>query len=80
MGLVALRHVEYSQTGAGTRVPCIGRQILNHCGTREVLSFFLIVSQWLSFSVLNSEVRDYLIPCGVSLCPSLGRFHIHLNR
>ena len=35
MGPVALRHVGSSQTRARTRVPCIGRQILNHCATRE---------------------------------------------
>ena len=34
-GLVAPRHVGSSQTRAQTRVPCIGRQILNHCATRE---------------------------------------------
>ena len=34
-GLVALWHVGSSQTRARTRVPCIGRQILNHCATRE---------------------------------------------
>ena len=34
-GPVALRHVGSSQTRARTRVPCIGRQILNHCTTRE---------------------------------------------
>ena len=34
-GLVALRHVGSSQTRARTCVPCIGRQILNHCATRE---------------------------------------------
>ena len=34
-GPVALRHVVSSQTRARTRVPCIGRQILNHCATRE---------------------------------------------
>ena len=34
-GLVALQHVGSSQTRAQTRVPCIGRQILNHCATRE---------------------------------------------
>ena len=34
-GLVALLHVGSSQTRALTRVPCIGRQILNHCTTRE---------------------------------------------
>ena len=36
-GLVAPRHVGSSQTRAQTRVPCIGRQILNHCATREAL-------------------------------------------
>ena len=35
-GLAALRHVGSSQTRARTRVPCIGRWILNHCATREV--------------------------------------------
>ena len=35
-GLVAPWHVGSSQTRALTRVPCIGRQILNHCATREV--------------------------------------------
>ena len=35
MGLVAPWHVGSSQTRARTRVPCIGRQIPNHCTTRE---------------------------------------------
>ena len=41
-GLVAPRHVGSSQTRARTRVPCIGRQTLNHCATREApkLSYF----------------------------------------
>ena len=34
MGLVAPRHVGSSRTRAGTRVPCIGRRILNHCAIR----------------------------------------------
>ena len=34
-GRVAPRHVGSSQTRARTRVPCTGRQILNHCATRE---------------------------------------------
>ena len=34
-GLIAPWHVGSSQTRARTRVPCIGRQILNHCATRE---------------------------------------------
>ena len=42
MGLVAPWHVGSSQTRAQTRVPCIGRQILNHCATREALISFLV--------------------------------------
>ena len=36
MGLVAPWHVGSSRSRARTRVPCIDRQILNHCTTREV--------------------------------------------
>ena len=35
MGLVAPRYVGSSWTRARTRVPCIGRRILNHCTTRK---------------------------------------------
>ena len=35
MGPVAPTHLGSSQTRARTRVPCIGRQIHNHCTTRE---------------------------------------------
>ena len=35
-GLVALWDVGSSRIRARTRVPCIGRGILNHCATREV--------------------------------------------
>ena len=41
VGLVAPRHVGSSLTRARTYVPCIGRQILNHCTTREALVLFL---------------------------------------
>ena len=34
-GLSCSEHVGSSQTRARTRVPCIGRRILNHCATRE---------------------------------------------
>ena len=34
-GPVGPRHVGSSQTRARTRVPCTGRQFLNHCATRE---------------------------------------------
>ena len=40
-GLVAPRHVGSSQTRARTHVPCTGRQILNHCATREAPPSFL---------------------------------------
>ena len=40
-GPVAPRHVGSSQTRARTRVPRIGRRILNHCATREAPKFFL---------------------------------------
>ena len=44
---------ESSQTRARTRVPCIGRQILNHCTTREApsnpLMFSFAVQKILSF-------------------------------
>ena len=44
-GPVAPWHVGSSQTRARTRVPCIGRQILNHCATREApQSTFIVVS------------------------------------
>ena len=41
-GPVTPRHVGSSQTRAGTCVPCIGRQILNHCATREALCILLL--------------------------------------
>ena len=37
-GSSAPRHVGSSQTRARTRVPCTGRQTLNHCATREALN------------------------------------------
>ena len=41
MGLVAPRLVGSSRTKTQTRVPCIGRQIVNHCTTREALLIHL---------------------------------------
>ena len=50
MGPVAPRHVGSSQTRARTRVPCIGRQTLNHCATREALYFhFCHLLSYISF-------------------------------
>ena len=42
MGLVAPWNVGSSHTRARTRVPCIGRQILNHCTTREAPSMQIL--------------------------------------
>ena len=39
----APRHVGSSQTSARTRVPCIGRQTLSHCATREGLVHYSAV-------------------------------------
>ena len=39
-GPAAPWHVGSSQTRARTRVPCISRQILNHCATREARIFY----------------------------------------
>ena len=49
MGPGAPWHVGSSQTRARTRVPCISRQILNHCATREALffKFILFIYFWL---------------------------------
>ena len=44
MGLVALQHVKSSRTRDGTHVPCIDRQILIYCTTREVRYLSLDVS------------------------------------
>ena len=53
MGLVALQQVEYSWTRDQTHVPCIGRQILIHRTTREVLFQLLFM-----FEVSHNKNRD----------------------
>ena len=58
MGLVAPRHVGSSQTRAQTRVPCIGRQILNHCATREALPIFF---NQVVFSILSCMNYLYIL-------------------
>ena len=62
-GLVAPRHVGSSQTRARTRVPCIGRQILNHCATREARCCFLMPVTPLSLQVSTlSKLTPSLSP------------------
>ena len=56
-GPAAPRHAGSSQTRARTRVPCISRQILNHCATREALFFFLYQHQVLCLGALSMSVH-----------------------
>ena len=65
-GLVAPRHVGSSQTRARTRVPCISRQILNHCATREapirvLLIIFLMLYITTSWLIYFITVGFYLL-------------------
>ena len=46
-GSVALQHVGSSQTRDQTRVPCIGRRILNHCTIREALCLYFCFAIYL---------------------------------
>ena len=75
MGLVAPRHVGSSWTRAGTRNPCIGRRILNHCATRGALPLYLVASGWATWPFLNplpslgNECSDW---SGLSHRPTLG--------
>ena len=52
-GPAAPWHVGSSQTRARTRVPCIGRQILNHCATREALLSFFKKKKKKKFSIFS---------------------------
>ena len=51
-----------SWTRARTRVPCIGRQILNHCATREAQNklFNTLILQALYPSKLIEEITEQL--------------------
>ena len=54
MGLVALWHVKSSQNRDRTHVPCIGRRILNHWTTRDILLHLCYTSVYTCDSVLIS--------------------------
>ena len=70
MGLVAPWHVRSSWTRARTGVPCIGRQILNHCATREALFFtslleynsLTMVCQFLLYNQHNALLEHSITP------------------
>ena len=46
-GPAAPRHMGSSQARARTHVPCIGRQTLNPCATREALPFIFCLNHFL---------------------------------
>ncbi|KAJ8796197.1 hypothetical protein J1605_018139 [Eschrichtius robustus] len=77
-GPVALWHVGSSQTRARTPVPCIGRQILNNCATREALgltfetllylsSYFMLTRAKLSYQHTNCPLEKL---AGIKTGPS----------
>ena len=55
-GLVAPRHVGSSPSRARTRVPCIGKWILNHCTTREAPGPLFLYVLVLSFVCIGYSV------------------------
>ena len=70
-GLVAPRHVGSSQTRARTRVPCISRQILNHCATREAPKILKVKVHLISHCshVSYAQLSPWL--CLVSDCADI---------
>ena len=66
-GLVAPRHVGSSQTRARTRVPCIGRQILNHCTTREALQFLKVNPFEGRLPPCHARYLPYMVGCHSTL-------------
>ena len=70
-GPAAPWHVGSSQTRARTRVPCISRQILNHCATREapgpyfILFYFILLLFFFYFIYL---FYLFIYNCVGSLC------------
>ena len=58
-GLVAPRHAGSSWTRARTRVPCIGRWILNHCATREVPSIGILNKVFISLLSWSDGIKKY---------------------
>ena len=62
MGLVTPRHVGSSQTRARTHVPCIGRQILNHCATREAPKVGFELAQKIKEGILQTREMNVQNP------------------
>ena len=74
-GLVAPHHVGFSWTRDQTHVPCIGRWILNHWNTSEILSFSSVTQSCPALC----EPMDYNMP-GLPVHHQLLEFtqtHVH---
>ena len=52
--------------------PCIGRQILNHCATREVQSVFLHINLFILFILIFGCVGSLLLRGAFSSCGEQG--------
>ena len=64
-GPAAPRHAGSSQTRGRTRIPCIGRQILNHCATREALrDIFLLFCCSPFLSSAPRQIILQFLGCG----------------
>ena len=64
--LVAPQHVGSSRTGDQTHVPFIGRQILNHCTTREVPSYFSTlecIQHMYLYQFAKKHEKDCVLHC-----------------
>ena len=77
MGSAAPWHVGSSGTGEWTWVSCIGSQILTHCATRKVPSFFFSLnftySIWFPVWVLVVCHPIFSVPCA---CPNFSSIMI----
>ena len=71
MGLVAPRHVGSSRARAQTLIPCIGRQILNHCATREV-PYCLLLKDPLYHPKKKPHTHQQSLPIHPATSPALG--------
>ena len=69
MGLVAPWHVGSSRTRDQTRVPCIGKWILNYCATREVLpTAFDVTGLKLAWGTGAPQLVFRFLTKGISPC------------
>ena len=63
------RHIGSSRTRARTRVPCIGRRILNHCVTREVPHILILIHA--------QETKHFLLRISLAAAHKLQYFLYH---